>query len=164
MSSLTQSLPPLSRRAFGAGSLAAIALGFARAGAAQSAPLFGKQVLAEVEKANIALVDEFCAAFARRDTGKAVSLLSDNCSYRTSQTRPPLVGKASVASTITRFIDLGAEFKVIRSLALGPLVLNERDDIVVMEAGAPARSFHIAAGFFFIENGRISEWTDYVVR
>jgi len=69
-----------------------------------------------------------------------------------------------VASTITRFIELGAEFKVIRSVALGPLVLNERDDIVVMAAGAPARTFHIAAGLFFIADGRIAEWTDYVIR
>ena len=156
--------PSLSRRAFGAGGLAAIAFGFARAGAAQVAPPFGASVPREVERANIVLVDEFCAAFARKDVAKAVSLLSDGCSYRTSQTRPPIVGKANVASTITRFIELGAEFKVIRSVALGPLVLNERDDVVVMTAGAPARTFHIAAGLFFIEDGRIAEWTDYVIR
>jgi limonene-1,2-epoxide hydrolase len=156
--------PLISRRAFGTGGLAAIAFGFARAGAAQVAPPFGASLPRDVERANIAVVDDFCAAFARKDVAKAVSLLSDGCSYRTSQTRPPIVGKENVASTITRFIELGAEFKVIRSVALGPLVLNERDDSVVMDAGAPARTFHIAAGLFFIADGRIAEWTDYVIR
>lgn len=50
-----------------------------------------------------------------------------------------------------------------KTVALGPLVLNERDDIIVMTNGS-ARTFHVAAGLFFVENGKIVEWTDYVIQ
>jgi limonene-1,2-epoxide hydrolase len=154
----------LSRRRFAVGSLTAMMLGLTRAAVAQVAAPFGRSIPPDVEKANVAVVARFCAAFARTDVVTAASLLADGCVYRTSQTRPPLVGKTQVAATITRFIDLGAEFNVTRTVALGPVVLNERDDIVVMQPGEAPRTFHFAAGMFFVENGRIAEWNDYVIR
>src|SRR3984893_9953380 len=119
----------MSRRAFGAIGLGALAtLGLSRASFAQTAFPSGKVVPPEIEKANVAVVNAFCAAFARKDLTKAVSLLADNCSYRTTQTRPPILGKDKVAETIKGFIERFAEFKVLKTVALGPLVLNERDD------------------------------------
>ena len=115
-------------------------------------------------KANVAIVNAFCAAFARKDLTKAVSLLADNCSYRPAQTRPPILGKDKVAETIKGFLERGAEFKVLKTVALGPLVLNERDDVIVMANGKDTRTFHVAAGLFFVENGKIAEWTDYVIQ
>ena len=155
----------LSRRALVAGTLTSLAtFGRSQSAFAQAATSAGKSIPREVEKANIAVVNAFCAAFARKDLDRAVSLLADNCAYRTSQTRPPILGKEKVSETIKGFIERGSEFKVLKTVALGPLVLNERDDIVVTAAGSPARTFHIAAGLFFVENGRIAEWTDYVIR
>jgi limonene-1,2-epoxide hydrolase len=156
--------PSMSRRAFGAVGLGALAtLGLARPSFAQAAFPSGKVVPPETEKANVAVVNAFCAAFARKDLTKAVSLLADNCSYRTTQTRPPILGKDKVAETIKGFIERGAEFKVLKTVALGPLVLNERDDTVVMATGKETRTFHVAAGLFFVENGKIAEWTDYLI-
>ena len=75
-----------------------------------------------------------------------------------------IVGKEKVADTVRGFLERGAEFKVLKTVVLGPLVLNERDDTIVTAANGPARTFHVAAGLFFIENGRIVEWTDYVIQ
>ena len=55
------------------------------------------------------------------------------------------------------------DFKVLSTVALGPLVLNERDDIFEPSDTAQGFSgtFRVAAGLFFVENGKIVEWTDY---
>src|SRR4029077_1706025 len=119
--------------------------GLSRLSFAQAAAPTGKSVTPEVEKANVAVVNDFCAAFARKDLAKAVSLLADNCTYRPTQTRPPVVGKEKIGEMIKGFLDRGAEFKVLKTVALGPLVLNERDDIVVAATGGQARTFHVAA-------------------
>jgi limonene-1,2-epoxide hydrolase len=122
----------------------------------------GKSVSADVEKANVRIVNDFCAAFARKDFDKAVSLLADNCVYRPTQTRPPILSKEKVAETIKGFIGR-AEFKVLKTVVLGPLVVNERDDVIA-QANGPTRTFHVAAGVFFVENGKIVEWTDYLLQ
>ena len=154
-----------SRRTFAASGLTALAtLGLSRLSLAQPAAPTGKSVPAAVEKANVAVVNDFCAAFARKDLAKAVSLLGDDCTYRPTQSRPPVVGKEKVANTIKGFLERGAEFKVLKTVVLGPLVLNERNDIIVTAANGPTRTFHVAAGLFFVENGKIVEWTDYVVQ
>ena len=54
--------------------------------------------------------------------------------------------------------------RVASAAVLGPLVLNERNDIIVTAANGPTRTFHVAAGLFFIENNKIVEWTDYVIQ
>jgi limonene-1,2-epoxide hydrolase len=154
----------LSRRTFTASGLTALAtLGLSPSSFAQAAAPTGRSVPPETEKANVAVVDAFCAAFARKDLPKAVSLLADNCTYRPTQARPPVVGKEKVADTIKGFLERGAEFKVLKTVVLGPLVLNERNDVIAAAANGPARTFHVAAGLFFIENGKIVEWTDYVM-
>lgn len=109
----------------------------------------------------MAVVTEFCAAFGRKDVAKAVSLLGDNCTYRVVQNRPPIVGKEKVSEQIKGLIERGAEFKIYKTVALGPLVLNDRDDILQRPTGAITIRL---TGFFFVENGKISEWTDYVIR
>jgi limonene-1,2-epoxide hydrolase len=155
----------LSRRTFAASGLTALAtLGLSPLSFAQAAVPTGKSIPPEVERANVAVVNDFCAAFARKDLAKAVSLLADGCVYRPTQTRPPVVGKEKVADTIRGFLERGAEFKVLKTVVLGPLVLNERDDVIVMATSGPTRTFRVAAGLFFIENGRIAEWTDYVIQ
>ena len=155
---------PLSRRTFAASGLTALAtLGLTPLSFAQAAAPTGKSVPPEIEKANVAVVNDFCAAFARKDLAKAVSLLADNCTYRPTQTRPPVVGKEKIADAIKGSIERGAEFKVLKTVVIGPVVVNERDDIVTT-ANGPARTFHVAAGVFFVENAKIVEWTDYLLQ
>lgn len=160
-----------SRRAFAASGIAALAtLGLSRVSLAQAAAQAagaqgptnsGKVVPPEVEKANIAVVTAFCDAFVKKDAAKAASLLNDNCTYRIVQERAPIVGKEKVAAQIQGLMERGAEFKTYKSVALGPLVLNDRDDILQRPTGAITIRL---TGFFFVENGKITEWTDYVIR
>ena len=160
---MNRPLQAVTRRAFTAGGLGALAtLGLSPLAAGQSTGNMGKSVSADVEKANVRIVNDFCAAFARKDFDKAISLLADNCVYRPTQTRPPVVSKQKVAETIKGFIGR-AEFKVLKTVVLGPLVVNERDDVIA-QANGPTRTFHVAAGVFFVENGKIVEWTDYLLQ
>lgn len=161
---MKQSNRPVSRRTFATGGFSALAAaGLSKLAFAQAPPIQGKGVSPEVEQANIAVVNDFCSAFDRKDLNKALSLLADNCVYRATQARPPIVGKGKVAETLKGFIDRIVAFKILRTVALGPIVMNERDDVFGASATQPARTFHVAAGVFFVENGKIVEWTDYVL-
>jgi limonene-1,2-epoxide hydrolase len=152
-----------SRRAFTTSTLTALAaLGFSRRSFAQAASA-GKTVPPEVGKANVAVVDNFCAAFGRKDLSKIVSLLADKCTYRPTHTMPAVVGKEKVAETIKGFLDRDLKLKVLNTVAFGPLVLNERDDTLITKEGKP-RTFRVAGGLFFVENGKIVEWTDYFLQ
>lgn len=152
----------MSRRRFNvAGWSALAALGLSRVSFGQT--VIHTNVPVEVEQANVAVVNEFCAAFARRDLAKASSLLAENCTYRVNQTRPPIVGRDKVVNAIKGFIGRTIEFKVRRTTAFGPMVINERDDIFAMPSASERRSYRVAAGVFYLDKGHIVEWTDYVV-
>lgn len=159
----------VTRRTFfaasGAGAIAAL---HGTGLSAQAQRMLGISVSPQVEKANVRVVDEFCAAFASRDLAKATSLLADNCTYRVTQARPATVGRDEVAKLVKNYIDRGADFKVLKTVVLGPLVLNERDDIFPKGLGEGANAvpttIRVTAGLFFVENGKIVEWTDYVIR
>jgi limonene-1,2-epoxide hydrolase len=156
----------ISRRQFagsGLSTLVAVKFPSMAQAQAQARQTRGGTVSAAVEKANVAVVNQFCAAVGRRDLDAAVALLADNCTYRASQTRPPAVGKEAVTAAIKGFINRVESFTVLKTVALGPVVVNERDDPFAATATAPAVNFHVAAGVFFLENGKIVEWTDYII-
>jgi limonene-1,2-epoxide hydrolase len=155
---------PVTRRAFltiGSLGLGAIGVGLARAASAQAS------VSRETEQMNARLVTEFCESFVKGDVAKATSLLSENCIYRPSQTSPPVTGREMVAESVKRMITErgGIDFKVLKTVTLGPIVVNERDDIPREPRtikGKVINKFHVAAGVFFVTDGKIVEWTDYV--
>lgn len=161
---MSRSRQVVTRRAFAAGSLATVAaLGVSPLAALQSPATMGKPVGADVEAANLKAVDAFCAAFKKKDMETIASLLADDCTYRLLQNRPPVVGKAAVVETIKGFVTRGIEFKVLKSVVLGPVVLNERDDIVAAAPGQPAMTIRVNTGMFYLQHGKIVEWTDYVL-
>lgn len=77
------------------------------------------------EKANLALIADFCAAFATRDMAKIASYLAPNCSYRITETAAPAVGPAAV-ERIKSYVDRSSkiDFKILDSWARGPMVIN----------------------------------------
>jgi limonene-1,2-epoxide hydrolase len=155
----------ITRRAFATGGVSALgSLGLAALAFGQEAAL-GKLVTPEVEKANVAVVNDFCAAFGKKDMAKITSLLADNCIYRVSQTRPAMTGKQAVADFFQPVMDRGQiEFRVLKTVVLGPVVVNERDDLLPGSGTQPARLLRIHAGLFFVQDGKIQEWTDYIMR
>ncbi len=153
---------PVTRRAFlSFGGLGAIALSLPHDAAAQS------HVSKETEQINARIVTEFCEAFAKQDVAKATSFLAEQCIYRPSQTAPPVTGRDAVAERVKRMITDrgGIDFKVLKTVTLGPIVVNERDDIPAEPRtinGKTVRNFHVAGGVFFVVDGKIVEWTDYL--
>jgi limonene-1,2-epoxide hydrolase len=142
-----------------AGSLGTIALGLAREAAGQV------RTPTDTERMNARIVTEFCESFAKGDAAKATSLLAEKCLYRPSQTAPAVSGRDAVAERVKRMITGGMDFKVLKTVTLGPIVVNERDDIPREPRtinGKVFEKFHVAAGVFFLEDGKIVEWTDYV--
>jgi limonene-1,2-epoxide hydrolase len=101
-------------------------------GAALAIPAMSAEPAA-AEAANLALVTDFCAAFAARDMTKIASYLAPNCSYRITETAMPAVGAAAV-ERIKSYVERSSriEFKILDSWARGPMVINER---IVIPAG-----------------------------
>ena len=114
------------------------------------------------EEANLALVSDFCAAFATRDMTKIASYLAPNCSYRITETAAPAVGAAAV-ERINSYVERSStiEFKILDSWTRGPMVINERIDSFTRPDARP--SYHLV-GVFLIKDGKIAEWTDYGIR
>src|SRR5690349_11724682 len=101
---------------------------FLLSGAALALPAMAAEPTS-AEKANLALVADFCAAFSTRDMAKIESFLAPNCSYRITETAIPAIGAAAIeriASYVQRSSKI--EFKILDSWARGPMVINERID------------------------------------
>lgn len=114
------------------------------------------------ETANLALVNDFCAAFALRDMAKISAFLAPNVVYRIIETAPPLTGAAAI-ERIKQYVEQSSkiEFKILDSWARGPMVVNERIDSFTRATSSPA--YHLV-GVFFIRDGKIAEWVDYSIR
>jgi limonene-1,2-epoxide hydrolase len=114
------------------------------------------------EQANAKLVTDFCAAWVARDIDRLMPFLADNISYRITETTAPIVGRTAFHDRIKAILDrmTSIEFQVVDTLAKGPVVLNERHDTLV--TAQRTQLFH-AVGMFFLTDGKIVEWTDYVI-
>src|SRR4051794_36505612 len=93
----------ITRRAFTTAGVGAVAALGASPLAAFQAATMGKPVGADVEAANVKVVNVFCAAFAKKDIDTIAGSLADDCTYRLLQNRPAVVGKAAVVETIKGF-------------------------------------------------------------
>ena len=143
----------MNRRTFlavGAGTAAAAGFGArAEAGAERTA----------LEKANVQLVNDFCAAWPTHDLAKIMSFFAANGAYRTTETAEPVKGREAVAARITSFLDRVERFEVLDTFARGPMVFNERIDHFLSGA---LKAWH-GVGVFFVKDGKIVEWYDYTI-
>jgi limonene-1,2-epoxide hydrolase len=111
------------------------------------------------EKANIEVVNNFCAAWPSHDLDKIMSFFAENCAYRLSETQEPTKGRQAVRDRIGSFLDRVQGFDVIETFAKGPMVFNERHDHFT---GGPLKMWH-GVGVFFLKDGKIVEWSDYTI-
>ena len=111
------------------------------------------------EKANVAAVNAFCAAWPSHDVTKIMSFFADQCAYRLTETREPAKGRDAVKAQIAGFVDNVQGFKVLDTFAKGPMVFNERIDSFT---GGVLKSWH-GVGVFFLKDGKIVEWYDYTI-
>jgi limonene-1,2-epoxide hydrolase len=133
---------------------AAAMLGGARlAGAADRTP---------AEQANVKVVTEFCAAWSTRDINKVLPFLDADCVYRMSETTPPVNGHNGVSQRLKNWLDTASlvEFKVLDTMAAGPIVINHRIDRFMTAQPLTWEG----VGVFFVKDGKIKEWSDYTIR
>jgi limonene-1,2-epoxide hydrolase len=111
------------------------------------------------EKANVQVVNDFCAAWPSHDIDKIMSFFGENCAYRMTETQEPTKGRQAVMDRIKSFLDMVQGFEVIETFAKGPMVFNERHDHF---KGGPLKMWH-GVGVFFLQAGKIVEWSDYTI-
>ena len=141
-------------------------LGTAAAGAlgtVVSPAVLGAATRSESEERNGQIVNKMCEAWvAPFDPAPIGALLAEDCIYRASETTPPMNGRDSILEFIQTIMNdvTGCEFEVVESFARGPIVMNDRWD----RFDYPSRKseFHVV-GVFFMKDGLISEWTDYLI-
>jgi len=111
------------------------------------------------EKANVKIVNDFCAAWPSHDLAKVMAFFPDNGAYRMTETMEPAKGKDAVTARVKSIIDRVVKFDVLDTWARGPMVINERIDSF---AGGPLKAWH-GVGVFFVKDGKIVEWYDYTI-
>ena len=115
--------------------------------------------LTEAERANVKIVNDFCAAWPSHDIDKLVSFFAEDGAYRVTETSQPAKGREAVVARIKGFLDQVQRFEVLDTFARGPMVINERVDRF---SGGRLKSWH-GVGVFFLKDGKIVEWYDYTI-
>lgn len=140
---------------------ATLALG-ALTGAAAAAER-AEQKPTEPAGESLRIVKAFCASWSSLDPAKVAAFFADDAVYRVTETTAPTVGRPAITRLVERFLQRAKKvnFEILRSYAVGPVVLTERHDHFSGPRGEQV--FHVA-GMFFVRDGKIAEWTDYLVR
>ena len=115
------------------------------------------------EKANVQVVNDFCAAWSTGDVAKIVSYMSSDVAFKNGATAT-MVGRDASAERIkgvfARYKSI--VFEVVETFARGPIVMNERIDYLVQPDGT--RRDIPLVGVFALKDGKITEWSDYGIR
>lgn len=132
-------------------------------GAAISPAALGAATRNASEENNVRIVNKMCEAWVTPfDPAPIGALLAENCIFRVTETTPPMNGRDTILEFIQMIMDdvTGCEFEVVESFARGPIVVNDRWDR--FEYPSRKSEFHVA-GVFFMRDGLIAEWTDYLI-
>lgn len=148
---MTNEATGLSRRALLTGGLGVAALAMASpAGAAEPTA---------AERANMRIVEEFCAAWPSHDLDRILAFFADNGVYRMTETMEPAKGREALKTRISTIINNVTRFEILDTWARGPMVINERIDTF---ANFQLKSWR-GVGVFFLRDGKIVEWFDYTI-
>ena len=112
-----------------------------------------------MEKANIQVVKDFCAAWPSHDLDKILAFFTDNGAYRMTETTELAKGREALTARIKTIINNVNQFEILDTWARGPMVVNERIDRF---SNFPLKSWH-GVGVFFVKDGKIVEWYDYTI-
>jgi limonene-1,2-epoxide hydrolase len=115
--------------------------------------------MSPAERANVQVVNDFCAAWPSHDLEKVMAFFAVSAAYRMSETMEPAKGRDAVRARVKSVIDRVERFDVLDTFARGPMVVNERIDRF---SGFALKSWR-GVGVFFIKDGKIVEWYDYTI-
>lgn len=112
-----------------------------------------------VEKANMQVVKDFCAAWPSHDLQRILGFFTENGAYRMTETMEPAKGREALTARINMIINNVTEFRILDTWARGPMVINERIDSF---SNFQLKSWR-GVGVFFLKDGKIVEWYDYTI-
>jgi len=116
----------------------------------------------DLEIENERLVTQFCLDWAKKDVNLLADYLADDVVYQMFEGRPDIIGREAFIKELGGFLAglKEVEWEMIRTYAIGDMVINDRIDHFVGED--ESRSMHFAiAGFFLVRDGKIAIWKDY---
>lgn len=104
-------------------------------------------------------VNAFLAAASARDYDTALPMLTEDVVYQ-NMPIPAVTGRDAVKEQLEALMAMGAgaEWKVLREVAEGDVVMNERVDR--FEIGGKWADLPVM-GVFVLRDGLIAEWRDY---
>lgn len=108
---------------------------------------------------NMEIVEKFCAAFARRDSGELIEFFTDGAVYH-NMPMAAVKGKDAIKGVLDMFLGpaTSVEFVMLKIAAAGDTVLTERLDKFVI--GGASIELPVA-GVFELKDGKITAWRDY---
>ncbi|MEO7385752.1 MAG: limonene-1,2-epoxide hydrolase family protein [Gammaproteobacteria bacterium] len=147
----------LSRR--GLLSAGGLAVGYA---ALASAGVVADTQQTPLEAQNSELVTAFCLDWATRDVDKLAPYLSDKLVYQMFEGRPDINGLDEFRREVDPFLRslVRVEWEILRTSAIGQIVVNQRIDRFIAKPGGRSMYFEIA-GLFVVSDGKIELWRDY---
>ena len=125
-------------------------------------PVTEVPVKSELEIENERIVTQFCLDWATRDIDLLADYLAEDVVYQMFEGRPDIVGRAAFVKELGGFLAnlKEVEWEILRTHAIGELVINDRIDHFVGEDEKRSMHFSIA-GFFLVRDGKIKVWKDY---
>jgi limonene-1,2-epoxide hydrolase len=111
--------------------------------------------------ANSDLIDDFTAAWAKKDLDTIMGFFTDDAVYTNVPIDPPNQGSEAIRKTIEGFIGMAEKIEFVvhhQTENAQGVVMNERTDRFLIGdkwAEAPVM------GVFEIEGGKIKAWRDY---
>ena len=149
---------PVKRRQFLTLSVAGAAAAFALPTEAAAAELTA------AEQANVKVVNDMCAAWtAPIDFDRIGKFLAEDCTFRASETSPPIKGRQAIVEGLRKMLGSPAKarFDIVQTFARGPMVVNERFDRFTLQNREINWN---GVGIFYLKDGLISEWSDFTIR
>ena len=158
---------PLNRRELllGAALLGTLGMSQANAGGhSGNRVLLSPEQQKELERSNEELVNNFMRDYATRDVEILSQYLADDIIYQVAEGQPEVVGLEAYRERTAKNMS-GLEkvdWQVLRSFAVGQLVINERIDEFYPFPGSrvPRMRFHVA-GYFLVKDNKIQIWRDF---
>lgn len=114
------------------------------------------------EAENEALVTRFCEDWAKRDAELLAGYFAEPFEYMMYEGGPIIRSREEFVRRLDPYLSglRKVEWEILRSRAMGPMVINERIDH--FHAAAGGRDHHPRiVGMFIVRDGRIAVWRDY---